>query len=146
MAILCGVFIKRFLVMNFSNGDYSSSVARCLTIHNWTLNCAALTRSIENGRPNHRASERTYREHRLYRLLYSVTSLRRLRVLHSNGCCLESHLLATGLFATLLKRIFNKLLGKCELDSSCSRLWKRNEPLSCIQCWKFLQWLSNYTR
>jgi hypothetical protein len=36
---LCSVFIKCFQVTNPNNGDISASLARCLTHHNWTLNC-----------------------------------------------------------------------------------------------------------
>jgi hypothetical protein len=70
--------------MNLSNGDYSASVAHCLTLHRQTLNCTALTHSTEHGRSSHIASERTYRKHRLHHLVY-----------------LQSHLLATSLHAIL---------------------------------------------
>jgi hypothetical protein len=122
---LCNVFTRRFLVTYFSNGDSSASVARRLTLHSWTLNCTALTRWTEDGRSSHIASERIHREHRLQHLFYCcVTSqrTRMLRTLHSNGytrhvswhllyCCmwalpsngwcLPSHLLVTGLYATI---------------------------------------------
>jgi hypothetical protein len=58
---------------------------------------------VHVGRP---PSERTYRKHRLHNLFYCyVTSqrTRKLRALHSNGCCFQSHLLATGLYATISK-------------------------------------------
>jgi hypothetical protein len=48
--------------------------------------------------------ERTYRKNRLHHLFYCcVTSprTRKLRAIHSNGSCLQSHLLATGLYATI---------------------------------------------
>jgi hypothetical protein len=35
---LCNVFTRRFLVKNLSNGEFSASVARWLTLHNRTLN------------------------------------------------------------------------------------------------------------
>jgi hypothetical protein len=113
--------LQYFLVTNLSNGDSSSSVARWLTL----LNCTALIRSTEHGRSCHIASERTNREHRLHHLFCCcVTSPRKrmLQTLHSNGCtrhvslqflyycvqalpsndcCLQCHLLATGLYFTI---------------------------------------------
>jgi hypothetical protein len=105
-------------------GDFSASAARWLTIQIWTFNCTAVTRWNEHGRSSNITSERTDREHRLHQLFYgSVASLckRMMRARHSNGCtrhilwhlfccvreppsngrCLQSHLLATGLYATI---------------------------------------------
>jgi hypothetical protein len=51
----------------------------------------------------HIASDRTYRKHRLRRPFYCcVTSprMRKLCAFHSNGCCVQSQLLATGLYVT----------------------------------------------
>jgi hypothetical protein len=45
--------------MNLGSGNYSASVAHWWTLHSWTLNCTALTRSTELGRSSHTASERT---------------------------------------------------------------------------------------
>jgi hypothetical protein len=39
--------------------DSSASVARWLTLHRWTFNCTALTRSTKRDRSSHIASERT---------------------------------------------------------------------------------------
>jgi hypothetical protein len=110
---LCSVFIRRFLVTNLSNGDYSASVTRCLTLHRWTLNCTALTRSTEHSRSSHIASERTYRKHRLHHLFYCCVTpprTRKLRAVHSNGCCVQSHLLATGLYATIFNICLNSIV------------------------------------
>jgi hypothetical protein len=78
-----------FLVTNLSNGASSASVARWLTLHNWTFNCTAFNRWTKHGRSSHIHSEWTHREHRLYHLFYCcVTSPRThmLWALHSNGC------------------------------------------------------------
>jgi hypothetical protein len=104
----------------------TASIAHCLTLHNWTLNCTALTCWTEHGRSSHIALEWTHGEHRLHHLFYCcVTSpcMHMLRALHSNGrtrqvsrhllyCCVQalpsngwcwqSHLLATGQYTTLL--------------------------------------------
>jgi hypothetical protein len=111
-------------------GDSSASVARWLTLYNWTLNCTVLTRWIEHGRSSHIASERTHRGHCLHHFFYyCVTSLRTrmLRALHNNGCtrhvswhllycclwalpsngrCLQSNLLATGLYTKIYFHCF----------------------------------------
>jgi hypothetical protein len=66
----------------------------------WTVKFDS--RSTEHGRLSHIASELTYRKHHLHHLFdCCVTSprTRKLRALHSNGCCLQSHLLTTGLYA-----------------------------------------------
>jgi hypothetical protein len=78
----------------------------------------------QRRRTSHIASERTHREHHLHHLFCCVTSpyTRTLRALHDNGCtrhvswhllyccvgalpsnvwCLHSHLLVTGLYATI---------------------------------------------
>jgi hypothetical protein len=88
---LCSVFTRHFLVTNVSNGDYSTYVARCVTLHGWTPDCTALTRWTEHGRSSHVASEQTYRKHRLHHLFYCcVTSphMHKLQALHSTCCCL----------------------------------------------------------
>jgi hypothetical protein len=98
-----------------------ASTAHCLTLHN----CTALTRRTEYDWSSHIALKWTHREHRLHHLFYyCVTSpcTHMLLALHSNGrvrqvsrhlyCCmqalpsngwcLQSHLLATRLYAILL--------------------------------------------
>jgi hypothetical protein len=124
-----------FLITNLSNGDSSASVARWLTLHNSTLNCTALTRWTDHGRSSHMTSERTHREHRLHHLFYCcMTSPRTCmpRALHNNGCtrhvswhllycsvwalpsngwCLQSHFLATGLYATIVFKLTSNFTG-----------------------------------
>jgi hypothetical protein len=92
MAVSLHVFTRIFLVTNLSNRDKSASVARCLTRHNWTLNCTALTSSTEHGRSSHIASERTYRKQHLHHLFHCCVTSPRMRkplALHINGCCLQ---------------------------------------------------------
>jgi hypothetical protein len=131
----CNVFIRRFLVTNLSNGYSSASVARWLTLHSWTLSCTALTRWTEHDRSSHIASERIHRElrlHHLFNCCVMSSRTRMVRALHSNGCtrhvswhllycclrvlpsnswCLQSYLLATGLYATLSTNSFKMLFS-----------------------------------
>jgi hypothetical protein len=45
--------------MNLSNGNSSASVVHQLTLHTWTLNCTALTRSTEHGQSSYIACRPT---------------------------------------------------------------------------------------
>jgi hypothetical protein len=47
--ILCRVFTRSLLVTSLSNGDSSATVARRLTLHNWTLNSSQLTWTTRFG-------------------------------------------------------------------------------------------------
>jgi hypothetical protein len=67
-----------------------------------TLHTVAL--STEYGRSSHIALQRTYRKHGLHHHFCCCLSsplTHKLRAIHSKGCRLQSHLLATGLYATL---------------------------------------------
>jgi hypothetical protein len=113
--------------MSPGNGDYSASVTRCLTLHRWTLNCTALTCSIEHGWLSHTASERTYRKHRLHHPFYCcVMSPACVSCGRSTATAVVySHLLATGLYATIWKKT---TLHRTRYNSSQTIWrWKKNQ-------------------
>jgi hypothetical protein len=97
----CNVFTSRFLVTNLSNGDYSASVTHCLTLHRWTLNCTALNQQNTVGRVIKPRADIQKTPSTSLLLLCDVTSHAKPRALRSNGCYLQSHFLATGLYDTI---------------------------------------------
>jgi hypothetical protein len=72
---LCSVFTRRFLATNVSNGDSSASVARWLTLHNWTLNCTVAP-SVFKLTPRH--GQRRNHSLSCYEGVFTTS-------LHSNG-------------------------------------------------------------
>jgi hypothetical protein len=135
MAIPLHVFTTIFLVTNLSNGDNSASVARCLTLHKWMLNCTALTRSTEPCRSSYIASERTYRKqhpHHLFHCCVTSPRMRKPRALHGNGSCLQRHLWETVLYATVVSRFisgFEEL--RCILYAYNREMFHWEYPLMC---------------
>jgi hypothetical protein len=87
----------------------TSSELRCTRLYSSVLRCTPLYYFNSHSDfilfcTAYIVLERSYRKHRLNNLFSCVTSprTRKLWALHSNGCCLESHLLTTGLYATVL--------------------------------------------